>query len=163
MSLIWTFQFKLSNFRLVSCSHEEIEISLPTIPSKISLSSLLQFKIQWCLLPPSSGWWVTHCPDDGGSKLLWNVSRFLPDYMAQHPRRQSSSYLPQWEPVYNMYTKRNPFNNFVISFEMDCYAWNDSFRWLLNEKFGFFPRIIFPSSSHIVFITFFLLTLSVLS
>jgi hypothetical protein len=30
-------------------------------------------------------------PDDGGSKHLLNVSQFLRDYTAQHPRRQSSS------------------------------------------------------------------------
>jgi hypothetical protein len=29
--------------------------------------------------------------DDGGSKYVWKVSQFLPDYTAQHPRRQSSS------------------------------------------------------------------------
>jgi hypothetical protein len=56
-------------------------------------------KCHWCrsqlpsLLPPSSG-----CPDDGGSKHPWNVSKFLPDYTEQHPRRLSSSYLPPWEP-----------------------------------------------------------------
>jgi hypothetical protein len=27
-----------------------------------------------------------------GSKHIWNVGQFLPDYTAQHPRRQSSSY-----------------------------------------------------------------------
>jgi hypothetical protein len=32
-----------------------------------------------------------------GSKHLWNVSKLLPDYMAQHPRRQPSSYSPLWE------------------------------------------------------------------
>jgi hypothetical protein len=32
-------------------------------------------------------------PDDGGSKDLWNVGKILPDYMAQQPRRQPSSYL----------------------------------------------------------------------
>jgi hypothetical protein len=32
----------------------------------------------------------THRPDDGGSKHLWNVGKLLPDYMAQHPRRQPS-------------------------------------------------------------------------
>jgi hypothetical protein len=42
-------------------------------------------------------WWLSpgmflH-PQDGGSKHLWNVGQFLPDYTAQHPRRQSSS---QW-------------------------------------------------------------------
>jgi hypothetical protein len=28
-------------------------------------------------------------PDDGGSNHLWNVGKLLPDYTAQHPRRQS--------------------------------------------------------------------------
>jgi hypothetical protein len=30
------------------------------------------------------------CPDDGGSKHLWNVSKLLPDYMEQQRRRQPS-------------------------------------------------------------------------
>jgi hypothetical protein len=29
------------------------------------------------------------CPDDGGSKHLWNVGKLLPDYTAQQPRRQA--------------------------------------------------------------------------
>jgi hypothetical protein len=37
-------------------------------------------------------------PDDGGSKLLWNVGHLLPDFTVQHPRRQSSSYSLPWEP-----------------------------------------------------------------
>jgi hypothetical protein len=36
--------------------------------------------------------------DDDGSKHLWNVGPFLPDHTTQHPRRQSSSYSPPWEP-----------------------------------------------------------------
>jgi hypothetical protein len=32
---------------------------------------------------------ITHRPDDGGSKHLWNVGK--PDYMAQQHRRQPSS------------------------------------------------------------------------
>jgi hypothetical protein len=28
--------------------------------------------------------------DDGGSKFLWNVGQYLPDYTAEHPRRQPS-------------------------------------------------------------------------
>jgi hypothetical protein len=32
---------------------------------------------------------LTHSPEDGGSKNLWNVGKLLPDYTAQHPRRQS--------------------------------------------------------------------------
>jgi hypothetical protein len=48
---------------------------------------------------PCSGWWVvTHRPDDGGSKDLWNVGKLLPDYTALQPRRKPSSYSPPWEP-----------------------------------------------------------------
>jgi hypothetical protein len=36
---------------------------------------------------------VYHCPDDGGSKDLWNFGELLPDYMALQPRRQPSSML----------------------------------------------------------------------
>jgi hypothetical protein len=32
-------------------------------------------------------------PDYGVSKHLWNVGKLLPDYTAQQPRRQQSSYL----------------------------------------------------------------------
>jgi hypothetical protein len=32
-----------------------------------------------------------HQGNDGGSTLLWNIGQHLPDYMVQHPRRQSSS------------------------------------------------------------------------
>jgi hypothetical protein len=40
---------------------------------------------------------ITHHPDDGGSKNLWNVEKLLPDY-TQQPRRQPSSYSPLFEP-----------------------------------------------------------------
>jgi hypothetical protein len=40
---------------------------------------------------------VTHRPDDGGSKYLWNVGKLLPDYTPLQPRRQPSSYSPPWE------------------------------------------------------------------
>jgi hypothetical protein len=33
-----------------------------------------------------------HHSDVGGSKHLWNVSQYLQDYKAKHPRRQPSSY-----------------------------------------------------------------------
>jgi hypothetical protein len=36
-------------------------------------------------------------PDDGSSKYLWNVSKRLPDYTTQHPRRQLFSYCSPWE------------------------------------------------------------------
>jgi hypothetical protein len=43
-------------------------------------------------------WRAGDRPDDGGTKHLWNVGKLLPDYMAQQPRRQPSSYSPPWEP-----------------------------------------------------------------
>jgi hypothetical protein len=49
-------------------------------------------------LKPIPRLWLTYCPDDGGIKHLWNISKLLPDYMVQHPRRQSSSYLLLWKP-----------------------------------------------------------------
>jgi hypothetical protein len=36
-------------------------------------------------------------PDDGGSKLLWNVGQYLPDCTEQYPRRQPSSHSSPWE------------------------------------------------------------------
>jgi hypothetical protein len=36
---------------------------------------------------------LTHRPDDGGSKQLRNVGKLLPDYTAQQPRRQPSSFV----------------------------------------------------------------------
>jgi hypothetical protein len=32
-----------------------------------------------------------NCPDDGGSKHLWNFGKILSDYTVQHSRRQTSS------------------------------------------------------------------------
>jgi hypothetical protein len=41
-------------------------------------------KVYWCFRGAG-------CPDDGGSKHLWNVSELIPDYTAQQPTRQPSS------------------------------------------------------------------------
>jgi hypothetical protein len=45
-----------------------------------------------CLLPPLSG-----------SKHLWNVGQFLPDFTVHYPRRQSSLYMSPWEPEISLY------------------------------------------------------------
>jgi hypothetical protein len=42
------------------------------------------------LLEPFPRARLTHRPDDGGSKDLWNVGELLPDYTALQPRRQPS-------------------------------------------------------------------------
>jgi hypothetical protein len=53
---------------------------------------------QRSVLPPPSGWWDIHHPNDGGSTDLWNVSKLIPVYTALKPRRQPSSQSLLWEP-----------------------------------------------------------------
>jgi hypothetical protein len=43
------------------------------------------------MLSAVSGAYCLHRPDDGGSKLLWNDDLYLPEYMAEHPKRQPPS------------------------------------------------------------------------
>jgi hypothetical protein len=50
--------------------------------------------------PPSSG-----RPDDGGSKNLWNVGKFSPDYTSQQSRRQKSSHSQMFD--YKWYQSMN--------------------------------------------------------
>jgi hypothetical protein len=44
----------------------------------------------------------SHHPDDGGSKHLWNIGKRLPDYKAQQPRRQPSSYNKNCRKYYSL-------------------------------------------------------------
>jgi hypothetical protein len=53
----------------------------------------LKMTVFWDVAPCSL---VGH-PDDGGIKHLWNVGQFLPDYMVQHPQKQSSAHSSPWE------------------------------------------------------------------
>jgi hypothetical protein len=67
-------------------------------PQKMSQVSIVcRGTVQWSLLRRSAVW-APDRPDDGGSKRLWNVGKFLPGYTAQHPGRKLSSYSPPWEP-----------------------------------------------------------------
>jgi hypothetical protein len=64
--------------------------------------------LRYCTMQPGRNWltfqrFLLPSPSElppwcGGSKNLWNIGKLLPDYMAQHPRRQSSSYSLLWEP-----------------------------------------------------------------
>lgn len=56
--------------------------------SEWTTSSLLALSITWRWLPPGI---MHNHPEDARSKHLWNVSRFLPDYMARHLRKESLS------------------------------------------------------------------------
>jgi hypothetical protein len=46
----------------------------------------------------STGAPEVHRSYGGGIKYLWNLAKLLPDYTAQYPRRQPSSYSPPSEP-----------------------------------------------------------------
>jgi hypothetical protein len=59
-----------------------------TILWGVALCSLLE--VEW-LLRALYGLHHHH-PNDGGSKLIWNFGQLLPDFTAQHPRRQLSLY-----------------------------------------------------------------------
>jgi hypothetical protein len=96
---------------------------------------------QRCLLPQSS---VIHRPDDGGNKHLWNVGKFLPDNMAQRPRRQPSSYSSPWEPEispnYEMFIHINclsPYFDKYLQWSITCFIF---FRAML---FNFFCKQCF--------------------
>jgi hypothetical protein len=52
-------------------------------------------------------------PDDGGSKHLWNAGKLLPDYTAQQPRRQQSSYHTSFHDPVPSDTSVIPPQNFV--------------------------------------------------
>jgi hypothetical protein len=74
------------------------------ITSSVSLNKLVgahggeyEDAVIWVVAPCSleevyrRGAYGPQPPDDGGSNHLCNVGKLLPDYTAQHPRRQSSS------------------------------------------------------------------------
>jgi hypothetical protein len=76
---------------------------------------------------------LTTSAEYGGSKHLWNVGQFLPDYTAQHSRIQTSSYFSPSEP-----------ENFTVDLDQfilldDSYASPESGR---KKQLWFFTFII---------------------
>jgi hypothetical protein len=62
---------------------------------------------------------LTHRPDDGRSKVLWNTGKFLPDYTALQPIRQPSSYQPPRKPqVLRKYIISKTIINIIITIKM---------------------------------------------
>jgi hypothetical protein len=50
-------------------------------------------EVYWCFRGTCCFNHQGHHPDNVGNKYIWNVSKFLPDYMMLQPWRQPSSYL----------------------------------------------------------------------
>jgi hypothetical protein len=68
---------------------------------------------------------LTHRPDDGGSKDLWNVGKLLPDYTALQPRRQPSSYMVffcKWHLLYEL-RPGNWYNRTTVSADLGHARW----------------------------------------
>jgi hypothetical protein len=77
-------------------------------------------------------------PDDGGSVYLWNISKLLPDYMAQHPRGQSSSRLTsvQWHYFISL-----PFNIiFITHQQIKFQKYLYPSLWMYVNQFITFPE-----------------------
>jgi hypothetical protein len=92
----------------------------PDILSVLKHPQAVKMTVSWDVLPLSVveiyprfiGTYSFHYrgdrPDDGGSKPLWNVGERLPDYTAQHVRRQSSSCPSPREPEITPSTSAPP-------------------------------------------------------
>jgi hypothetical protein len=74
--------------------------------------------------------------DYGGSRHHWDVSQYLPDYTAQHPRRQLSSHSPSWVPEISLWNYNAVIiaclSLFVIPFLMTSDTWKVCFALHVN-------------------------------
>jgi hypothetical protein len=55
------------------------------------------------------------------SKHLLNVGKLLPDYTEQHPKRQSSSYSPPWEPEISPSINSSSFYDSLLVWTSVCF------------------------------------------
>jgi hypothetical protein len=83
-----------------SVSEEWRHMLIHSVTFQVLKAASMKMTVFWVVAPCSlvhvyrcfRGVCCLHHPHgDGGSKHLWNVGKILPDYMAQHPRRRSSS------------------------------------------------------------------------
>jgi hypothetical protein len=109
MFLIFLYKFYSKHFSLrqiFGVLHSKRTHKFPNI--KVNKNPFSGYLIVACGCIQNGAWrWQSsgmlrrvgdHRPDDGGSKHLWNISQFLPNYTTQHPKRQSFSYLSSWDP-----------------------------------------------------------------
>jgi hypothetical protein len=85
---------KLRQFEQTSTVSERFSSSV-----RCQVLTVVSMKITvfWVVAPCS----LVDRPDDGGSNHLGNVGKLLPDYTAQHRRRQSSSFSLPPSTMYN--------------------------------------------------------------
>jgi hypothetical protein len=69
--------------------------------SEVLTASIIRAMSKLCmayLSPWVSRVWLTHHPDDGSSKDIWNFGKLRPVYTVLQSRRQPSSYSLSWGP-----------------------------------------------------------------
>jgi hypothetical protein len=98
-------------------------------------------------------WVVAPCsrvegPDEGGSKDLWNVGKFLPEYTALQPRRQPSSdiYLSYSINILPLFhNSLCGYNSYIYSLE--CFNWPPcSLLWIHSLQLVYFNSSVLVSS-----------------
>jgi hypothetical protein len=106
--------------------------------------------------------------NDGSSKHLWNVGKFLRGYMAQLPRWQSPSYSPQWETEISLvndmsWGKSWPTKRLSASHKRLCsleslYSGSNSYIYILCLNFQQSDIVIPPTSltrAHLLYVIWF--------
>jgi hypothetical protein len=78
---IHTFLTRGGKSKVSSCA-ADVTCVIYHLPSLTILYIIFKLAAFWDATPCSH-----HHPDDGGSKLLWNVGQYVPDYTFQHPRK----------------------------------------------------------------------------
>jgi hypothetical protein len=82
------------------------------------------FRVHWIPTQSRNQNQINASSYDRNSMHLGKVGKLLPPYMAHHPRRQSSSYSPPWEPKISQinlvrtaifYSVKTHFNNVLTS------------------------------------------------
>jgi hypothetical protein len=88
----WHFLYGTLKMLLRRCVLVTLQTVHVSLWSLTDIKSVSRCKFEdYCLLGCCAVCRLVDRPDDGGNKHLWNVCKLLPDYTAQHPRRQSSS------------------------------------------------------------------------
>jgi hypothetical protein len=78
-------QFQKLRFQVLTAASMKMAVSWDVVPYSL-VEVYRRFRGDCCLHHQG-----THRPHKGDSKHLYNVCKLIPDYTAQHPRRQSTS------------------------------------------------------------------------
>jgi hypothetical protein len=113
--------------------HEVQVLTVPNMNMSVVWDGALCSLVEAYLCFRSSFCFHCHSPDDGGCKHLWNVSKPLPDYMAQHPRWQWSSKLVHLNKFYTCFLFLKLSDHFTQSDAL-CHFFNKKLVFIFVDK-----------------------------